>query len=90
MVEKYGLSHLSSGDLLRDEVQSGSARGAELTKIMESGQLVPLVCTLVLICSTLRYFLFRRVKTEIRSFQKILEGLLCFKVNFVQLCTKTV
>lgn len=43
MVEKYGLSHLSSGDLLRDEVQSGSARGSQLSKIMESGQLVPLV-----------------------------------------------
>jgi len=49
MVEKYGLSHLSSGDLLRDEVQSGSARGSELTKIMESGQLVPLEVVLDLI-----------------------------------------
>jgi len=49
MVEKYGLSHLSSGDLLRDEVQSGSPRGAELTKIMESGQLVPLEVVLDLI-----------------------------------------
>jgi len=49
MVAKYGLSHLSSGDLLRDEVQSGSARGSELTKIMESGQLVPLEVVLDLI-----------------------------------------
>jgi len=49
MVQKYGLSHLSSGDLLRDEVQSGSPRGAELTKIMESGQLVPLEVVLDLI-----------------------------------------
>jgi len=49
MVEKYGLSHLSSGDLLRDEVQSGSARGSQLTKIMESGQLVPLEVVLDLI-----------------------------------------
>lgn len=43
IVAKYGLTHLSSGDLLRDEVKSGSARGAELNKIMEQGQLVPLV-----------------------------------------------
>jgi adenylate kinase len=49
MVEKYGLSHLSSGDLLRDEVQSGSARGSQLSKIMESGQLVPLEVVLDLI-----------------------------------------
>ncbi|GMR32600.1 hypothetical protein PMAYCL1PPCAC_02795, partial [Pristionchus mayeri] len=49
IVAKYGLSHLSSGDLLRDEVKSGSSRGAELTKIMEAGQLVPLTVVLDLI-----------------------------------------
>jgi len=42
-VEKYGFTHLSSGDLLREEVQSGSARGKTLTEIMEKGELVPLV-----------------------------------------------
>jgi adenylate kinase len=42
-VEKYGFTHLSTGDLLRDEVKSGSARGKELTAIMERGDLVPLV-----------------------------------------------
>lgn len=40
IVEKYGFTHLSSGDLLREEVASGSAKGKELTAIMESGQLV--------------------------------------------------
>ncbi|GMT31554.1 hypothetical protein PFISCL1PPCAC_22851, partial [Pristionchus fissidentatus] len=49
IVAKYGLSHLSSGDLLRDEVKSGSPRGAQLTKIMEAGQLVPLTVVLDLI-----------------------------------------
>lgn len=44
IVEKYGLTHLSSGDLLRAEVKSGSSRGSQLNKIMENGQLVPLVC----------------------------------------------
>lgn len=43
MVEKYHLSHLSSGDLLRADVESGSARGGQLKKIMEAGELVPLV-----------------------------------------------
>ena len=43
IVEKYGFTHLSTGDLLRDEVASGSERGKQLTQIMEKGELVPLV-----------------------------------------------
>jgi len=42
-VAKFGYTHLSSGDLLRDEVKSGSDRGKKLTEIMEKGELVPLV-----------------------------------------------
>ncbi|KHJ92789.1 adenylate kinase [Oesophagostomum dentatum] len=49
LVEKYGLSHLSSGDLLREEVKSGSPRGAEITKIMKAGKLVPLETVLDLL-----------------------------------------
>uniref|UniRef100_A0A1I7YJ73 Adenylate kinase isoenzyme 1 n=1 Tax=Steinernema glaseri TaxID=37863 RepID=A0A1I7YJ73_9BILA len=49
IVAKYGLTHLSSGDLLRAEVKSGSSRGAQLTKIMEAGELVPLEVVLDLI-----------------------------------------
>jgi adenylate kinase len=41
MVEKYGFTHLSSGDLLRAEVKSGSKRGKKLNEMMEKGQLVP-------------------------------------------------
>lgn len=40
MVAKYGLVHLSSGDLLRNEVGSGSERGKELAAVMERGELV--------------------------------------------------
>lgn len=43
IVAKYGFSHVSTGDLLRDEVQSGSERGQEASKIMKEGGLVPTV-----------------------------------------------
>ncbi|KAH9498984.1 Adenylate kinase isoenzyme 5 [Bulinus truncatus] len=48
IVKKYGFTHLSSGDLLRDEVASGSERGKQLTEIMEKGDLVPLETVLAL------------------------------------------
>ncbi|XP_062127457.1 adenylate kinase isoenzyme 1 isoform X1 [Drosophila sulfurigaster albostrigata] len=40
IVEKYGFTHLSSGDLLREEVASGSDKGRELQAVMSSGGLV--------------------------------------------------
>ena len=43
IVEKYGFTHLSSGDLLRDELKSGSDRAKILDEIMKKGDLVPLV-----------------------------------------------
>ena len=40
IVNKYGYTHLSSGDLLRDEVKSGSERGKMLNDMMQKGLLV--------------------------------------------------
>ena len=37
---KYGLDHLSTGDLLRDEVSSGSALGRKASELMNKGELV--------------------------------------------------
>ncbi|XP_069674128.1 adenylate kinase isoenzyme 1 isoform X2 [Periplaneta americana] len=49
IVAKYGFTHLSTGDLLRNEVQSGSERGKKLNAIMERGELVPLDAVLGLL-----------------------------------------
>ena len=38
--KKYGLEHLSTGDLLRDEVSSGSLLGVKAAEIMNKGELV--------------------------------------------------
>ena len=42
---QYKYDHLSTGELLRNAVMSGSAKGLQLFKIMEQGQLVPDVST---------------------------------------------
>ena len=42
IVAKYGYKHLSAGDLLRDEVKSGSAVGQQCEQIMKEGKLVPM------------------------------------------------
>jgi len=50
---KKGFLHLSSGDLLRDEVVSGSPRGMQLYKLMADGNLVPDEVVLDLIAETM-------------------------------------
>lgn len=53
IVSKYGFTHLSSGDLLRDEVKSGSDRGKQLNEMMEKGELVPLFVVLDLLAEAM-------------------------------------
>jgi adenylate kinase len=41
LIEKYGLIHLSTGDLLRGEIAQGTKLGLEAKKLMDQGVLVP-------------------------------------------------
>lgn len=41
IMERYGLKHLSTGDLLRSEISRATALGKEAKKIMDRGELVP-------------------------------------------------
>ena len=41
LIEKHGLIHLSTGDLLRSEISQGTALGLEAKKLMDAGLLVP-------------------------------------------------
>lgn len=41
LIEKYGLIHLSTGDLLRSEIAQGTELGLEAKKLMDEGVLVP-------------------------------------------------
>jgi adenylate kinase len=41
IIEKYGLIHLSTGDLLRSQIAQQTPLGLEAKKLMDKGQLVP-------------------------------------------------
>ena len=41
LIERYGLKHLSTGDLLRTEISRQTVLGMEARKFMDKGQLVP-------------------------------------------------
>jgi Adenylate kinase len=46
---RFGLDHVSAGDLLRKEVSSGSEQGAMIADIMREGSIVPSKVTLSLL-----------------------------------------
>lgn len=41
LIDKYGLIHLSTGDILRGEISQGTELGLEAKKLMDDGKLVP-------------------------------------------------
>ncbi|CCI41333.1 unnamed protein product [Albugo candida] len=49
LVQKYGFVHLSAGDLLREERQSGSENGELIDTMIKEGAIVPVKITLSLL-----------------------------------------
>ena len=41
MIEKYGLNHISTGDVLRAEIKNGSELGKTAKSYIDQGQLIP-------------------------------------------------
>ncbi|XP_043697849.1 UMP-CMP kinase 3-like isoform X2 [Telopea speciosissima] len=49
IVEHFGFSHLSAGDLLRAEIKSGSENGAMIQNMIKEGKIVPSEVTIKLL-----------------------------------------
>lgn len=82
LITKYGLKHLSTGDLLRSEIAQQTALGMEAKKIMDKGQLVPDEVVIGMISSALdanpdaKGFLFDgfpRTAAQAEALDKLLE-----------------
>ena len=41
LIEKYGLNHISTGDVLRSEIKKGTELGKTAQKYIDQGQLIP-------------------------------------------------
>jgi len=82
LIAKYGLKHLSTGDLLRSEISRQTPLGKEAKSIMDKGQLVPDEVVIGMISSALdanpdaKGFLFDgfpRTAAQAEALDKLLE-----------------
>jgi adenylate kinase len=82
LIAKYGLKHLSTGDILRSEISNQTPLGIEAKKIMDKGQLVPDEVVIGMISSALdanpnaKGFLFDgfpRTSAQAEALDKLLE-----------------
>ena len=82
LIAKFGLKHLSTGDLLRSEIANQTPLGVEAKKIMDKGQLVPDEVVIGMISSALdanqgaKGFLFDgfpRTSAQAEALDKLLE-----------------
>ena len=84
LVEKYGYGHISTGDLLRDEIAAKTELGREVENIMKSGKLVSDEIILKLIANRITkpdcangYILdgFPRTKVQAEKYEELLQKL---------------
>lgn len=54
IVEKYGLAHVCVGDILRAEINNGTAAGKKAKGFMDEGKLVPNELVVDMVCSQLK------------------------------------
>lgn len=54
ITERYGLTYISSGDMIRTEIERGSELGKELKKYLAKGELIPDIVVNTLVISRLR------------------------------------
>jgi adenylate kinase len=82
LIAKYGLKHLSTGDLLRSEIAQKTPLGLEAKNLMDKGQLVPDEVVIGMISSSLetnphaKGFLFDgfpRTSAQAEALDKLLE-----------------
>ncbi len=82
IIKKYGLKHISTGDLLRSEIKNGTALGLEAKSFMDTGKLVPNEVVIGMISSVLdsnlhaKGFLFDgfpRTTAQAQALDKLLE-----------------
>ena len=82
LIAKYGLKHLSTGDLLRSEISRQTALGLEAKKVMDKGELVPDEVVIGMISSSIdqnemaKGFLFDgfpRTAAQAEALDKLLE-----------------
>jgi len=90
LVEHFGFVHLSAGDLLREEVSSGSEVGLEIARIIEEGQIVKSEVTVGLLRNAMKQrsgpFLvdgFPRSLSNLQAFEDVFEP--CEMMLFLQL-----
>ncbi|EHM52327.1 adenylate kinase [Cardiobacterium valvarum] len=79
LIEKHGLTHLSTGDMLRAEIAAGSDLGKQAKAIMESGQLVSDEIVIAMIAARLSdkgalFDGFPRTIAQAEALDKLLAG----------------
>lgn len=98
IVEKYGYIHLSAGDLLREERNSGSENGDLIESCIREGKIVPVEITISLIEKAMnksgeKKFLidgFPRNEDNLQGWNREMKGKAVVKCVLVFECTEDV